>query len=539
MTRLLTLTGPGGCGKTRLAVQVAATASSDYADGVHFVSLAPITELGLVVSTIAQALGVREQGSRPLLDGLQDLLREKQLLLLLDNFEQIISAAPVVVELLVVAPALKVLVTSRASLHLSGEHEFAVPPLSLPDLQDLPPLDRLTHFEAVHLFIERAQAVQSDFALTKENAAAIAAMCHHLDGLPLAIELAAGRIKLFPPQALLPRLRNRLKLLVGGARDLPSRQQTLRGTIAWSYDLLEEPEKRLFRRLAVFVGGCMLETAEAVCNADRGLGVDVLDGVTSLVDKSLLKQEAQADGEPRLLMLETIREFGLERLAESGEAEAMRRQHAAFFLRLSEEAYPKMLSAEQSTWYRRLEVEHDNLRAALRWTLESQEAQMGLRLAGALFAFWRSCNHSREGRSWLEQVLAQPGAKAPTAARAKALFGAGTMAFFQGDFPAARQLLEESVMVGRELGAAGMRNLAHALTTLGHAILLQGDPTTARELAGEGLRLFQEVGEASYTGRFLGSGVQGRGPWRGVGGAFTGRFLKQASDEREKEGERV
>jgi predicted ATPase len=517
MTRLLTLTGPGGCGKTRLAVQVAATASSDYADGVHFVSLAPITELGLVVSTIAQALGVREQGSRPLLDGLQDLLREKQLLLLLDNFEQIISAAPVVVELLVVAPALKVLVTSRASLHLSGEHEFAVPPLSLPDLQDLPPLDRLTHFEAVHLFIERAQAVQSDFALTKENAAAIAAMCHHLDGLPLAIELAAGRIKLFPPQALLPRLRNRLKLLVGGARDLPSRQQTLRGTIAWSYDLLEEPEKRLFRRLAVFVGGCTLETAEAVCNADRGLGVDVLDGVTSLVDKSLLKQEAQADGEPRLLMLETIREFGLERLAESGEAEAMRRQHAAFFLRLSEEAYPKMLSAEQSTWYRRLEVEHDNLRAALRWTLESQEAQMGLRLAGALFAFWRSCNHSREGRSWLEQVLAQPGAKAPTAARAKALFGAGTMAFFQGDFPAARQLLEESVMVGQELGAAGMRNLAHALTTLGHAILLQGDPTTARELAGEDLRLFQEVGEASYTGR----------------------FLKQASDEREKEGERV
>ncbi len=272
MTRLLNLTGAGGSGKTRLAVQVAATVSSDHANGVQFVSLAPITEPGLVVSTIAQALGVREQGSRPLLDSLKDQLQDKQVLLLLDNFEQIVSAAPIVTELLVTAPRLKVLVTSRAALHLSGEHEFVMPPLSLPDLRDLPPLDRLTHFEAVRLFIERAQAVQSDFAITEENAVAIAAMCHQLDGLPLAIELAAGRIKLFPPQALLPRLRNRLKLLVGGARDLPSRQQTLRGTIAWSYDLLEEPEKRLFGRLAVFVGGCTLETAEAVCNADQDLG---------------------------------------------------------------------------------------------------------------------------------------------------------------------------------------------------------------------------------------------------------------------------
>src|SRR6266700_3191525 len=263
MTRLLNLPGAGGSGKPRLAVQVAATVSSDHANGVQFVSLAPITEPGLVVSTIAQALGVREQGSRPLLDSLKDQLQDKQVLLLLDNFEQIVSAAPIVTELLV---------TSRAALHLSGEHEFVMPPLSLPDLRDLPPLDRLTHFEAVRLFIERAQAVQSDFAITEENAVAIAAMCHQLDGLPLAIELAAGRIKLFPPQALLPRLRNRLKLLVGGARDLPSRQQTLRGTIAWSYDLLEEPEKRLFGRLAVFVGGCTLETAEAVCNADQDLG---------------------------------------------------------------------------------------------------------------------------------------------------------------------------------------------------------------------------------------------------------------------------
>ncbi len=494
MTRLLTLTGPGGCGKTRLAVQVASTASSDYADGVHFVSLAPITEPGLFVSTIAQALCVREQGNRPLLDGLQDLLREKQLLLLLDDFEQIISAAPIVVELLVGAPALKVLVTSWASLHLSGEHELEVPPLSLPDLQDLPPLDRLTQYGAVHLFIERAQAVQSDFALTVENATAIAAMCHQLDGLPLAIELAAGRIKLFPPQALLSRLTNRLKLLVGGARDLPSRQQTLRGTIAWSYDLLDEAEKALFRRLAVFVGGCTFEAAEAVCNTHRDLGVDVLDAVAQLVDKSLLRQETQADGEPRLLMLETIREYPLERLAESGEEEAMRRQHAAFFLAMAEEAYPKMRGAETTTWRKRLEVEYDNLRAALRWTLESLEAVMGLRLAGALFGLWR--HHSSEGRSWLEQVLAQPGARRRTAARAMALLVAGAMAFFHGDYPEAQRLLEESISIGREVDPAGRLELANALAILGHVALLQGNLSAAQELAGEGLRLFQKIGEA-------------------------------------------
>jgi len=495
MTRLLTLTGPGGCGKTRLAVHAAAIASPTFEDGVQFVSLAPITDPELVVSTIAQALGVREQGSRPLLDALKDHLRDKQLLLLLDNFEQLVSAAPVVAHLLVAAPHLKVLVTSRASLHLSGEHEFMVPPLSLPDLQEPLPLDWLTQFEAVRLFIERAQAVQSDFALTKENATAIAAICRQLDGLPLAIELAAGRSKLFPPQALLPRLKDRLKLLVGGARDLPLRQQTLRGTIAWSYDLLDKDEKTLFRRLAVFVGGCTLEAAEAVCNADSGLELDVLDGVAQLVDKSLLRQEAEIDGEPRLRMLETIREYGLECLAASGEAEAVRRQHATFFLQLSEKAFPKMHSAEQSTWYNRLETEHDNLRAALRWTLERQEAEMGLRLVGALYRFWRLRNHTREGRSWFEQVLSQPGAQARTILRAAAIRGAGFLAFSQGDFPEAQRLLDESISIGREVGAAGKRNLARALTALAHVALLQGNPGYTRELAEESLRLFQEVGE--------------------------------------------
>jgi predicted ATPase len=508
--RLVTLTGTGGVGKTRLALGAAVAASSDFADGTCFVTLAPLIDPELVLSAIAQALGVREQGSRPLLDGLQDHLREKQLLLLLDNFEQVVSAAPVVAELLVAAPRLHVLVTSRTSLHLSGEHEFVVPPLALPDLRNLPSSDRLMQYGAIRLFVERAQAVHSAFAMTGENAPFIAAICQQVDGLPLAIELAAGRSKLFAPQALLPRLRNRLKLLVGGAQDLPLRQQTLRGTIVWSYDLLEQDEKTLFRRLAVFVGGCTLEAAEAVCNAHADLEIDVLDAVAGLVDKSLLRQEAASDGEPRLLMLETIREYALDRLAASGEAEAVRRQHAIFFLRLSEEAEPKIRSAEQSTWTKRLEAEQDNLRAALRWTLSSQEAEMGLQLVGALLAFWRVSNQDHEGRSWCEQVLAQPGAKAQTAARAKALLAAGAMTMFQGYLPEAQRLLEESIAIGREVGRAAKRNLAHALTVLARVALLQGNLGAARKLAEESVRLFQEVGEAWGTAlalNFLGTAI--------------------------------
>ncbi len=497
--RLVTLTGTGGVGKTRLALGVAAAVNADFADGICFVALAPLIDPGLVLSTIAQALGVQEQGSRPLLEGLQDHLREKQLLLLLDNFEQVVSAAPVVAELLVAAPRLRVLVTSRTSLHLSGEHEFVVPPLALPDLRNLPPPDRLRQYGAIRLFVARAQAAHSAFVMTGENATAIAAICQQLDGLPLAIELAAGRSKLFTPQALLSRLRNRLKLLVGGAQDLPLRQQTLRGTIAWSYDLLGQDEKALFRRLAVFVGGCTLEAAEAVCTAQGDLLIDVLEAVAALVDKSLLRQETQADGQPRLLMLETIREYALERLAASGEAEAVQRQHAIFFLRFSEEAEPKIRGAEHFLWRTRLEVEHDNLRAALRWTLESQEAEMGMQLAFSLVAFWRASNQDREGRNWCEQVLAQPGTSARTAARAMALLAAGAMTMFQGDLPQAQLLLEESIAIGREVGRAAKRTLALALALLAYGALLQGNLGAARELAEEGVRLFREVGEAWGT----------------------------------------
>jgi len=494
--RLLTLTGPGGTGKTRLGLQVAAELSEVFPDGVFFVNLAPVSDPAFVLPAIAQVLDVKELGGYTQLDLLQAFLREKQLLLLLDNFEQVVRAAVPVAELLAACPKLRIVVTSRMTLHVRAEHEFVVPPLVLPDPKRLPDLVAMSHYEAVELFVSRAQVVKPEFQLSNANAPAIAEICARLDGLPLAIELAVARIKLLTPQTLLARLGQQFAVLTGGPHDTPARQQTLRKTIDWSYDLLEEDEKRLFRRLAVFVGGCTLEAAGAVCNADQDLAEDVLDGVARLVDKSLLQQQAEVDGEPRLLLLETIREYALERLEASGEAEAMRRQHATFFLQLSEESFPKMNSAEQSTWFKRLEADHDNLRAALRWTLE-RKPQMGLRLAGVLSSgFWVSCNHESEGRSWLEQVLAQPDAEARTLARAKALRGLGLLAFNQGDFPEAQRLLEESVSISREIGAAGKFDLAGALTTLAFVALLQGNPGDTRELTEESLRLFQELGVA-------------------------------------------
>jgi len=494
--RLMTLTGTGGVGKTRVALAVARALLNEFADGVCLVLLAPVSDPVQVLPTIGQALGLREAGDRPLQDQVQAYLEYRHLLLLLDNFEQLLIASPDLVDLLQACPQLKLLVTSRAVLHVQGEQEYLVRPLALPDLQRLDDLQALSQSAAVTLFLQRAQAHLPDFSLTASNARAIAEICVRLDGLPLAIELAAARSKLLPPQALLERLSQRLALLTSPALDVPARQQTLRNTLAWSYSLLDQTEQMLFRRLAVFVGGCTLEAAEAVCNANQDLGIDVLDVVERLVDKSLLKQETQADGEPRLLLLETIREYALERLIESGEAQALRRQHAIFFLQLAEESEPKLRSAEQSTWRKRLEVEQDNLRAALRWTLGSQEVEMGLWLVGALLAFWRASNQDHEGRSWSEQVLAQPGAGAHIAARAKALLAAGAMTLFQGDLPEAQRLLEESISIGREVGAEGKRNLAQALAARAHVALLQGNFGDAQERAREGLQMYHEVGES-------------------------------------------
>jgi len=355
-TRLLTLTGPGGTGKTRLALQTAADLLDDFPDGIYFVPLATLTAAELFSSAVAETLGVREVGEQPLGETLKDYLHERRLLLLLDNFEQVLRAAPTVTELLGAAPGLKVLVTSRTPLRLYGEKEYAVPPLSVPDVKHLPDLKTLSQYEAVRLFIERAKAAKVDFEVTDESAPAVAEICVRLDGLPLAIELAAARIKMLPPRAMLHRLGSRLKLLTGGARDLPERQRTLRATIEWSYALLDEGEQLLFGRLAVFSGGRTLEAIEAICDAEGDLSVDAFEGVSSLLDKSLLRQEVGPGGEPRFVMLETVHEYAREKLGESAEAEEIKRVHAQYFLTLAEEADPELRGQDQLEWLERLEV---------------------------------------------------------------------------------------------------------------------------------------------------------------------------------------
>jgi predicted ATPase len=355
----------GGVGKTRLGLHIAEELLNDFADGVSFISLAPITNPDLVIPTIAQTLDLKEALDWSPLEHLKAYLREKHCLLLLDNFEQVVAAAPALVELLQACLHLNLLVTSRAVLHISGEHEFPVPPLAVPDLKHLPDSEILSQYAAVALFVQRARAIKPDFRLTSANAPSIAEICIRLDGLPLAIELAAARIKLLSPQALLARLSHRLQVLTGGVRDAPVRQQTLRNTLAWSYDLLTPEEQRLFRRLAVFVDGCTLEAVEAVCEVLGDETGKVFDGVASLMDKSLVQQRAQKDEEPRLMMLETIREFGLESLLASGEIETVQQAYAMYYLTLAETAAPHLTGNQQTVWLARLEHEHLNLRVAL------------------------------------------------------------------------------------------------------------------------------------------------------------------------------
>ncbi len=535
---LLTLTGPGGVGKTRLALQVASNLLDHFIDGVSFVSLASIREPNLVLTAIAQILGVRESAGRALQESLQDYLRDKQLLLVLDNFEQVVTAAPLVGALLIACRRLKVLVTSRATLHLYGEQEFPVPPLALPDGKRLAILEKtpesnVTQSAAIELFCQRASAVKPDFVLIPDNAADVARICISLDGLPLAIELAAARLKLFSPLALLARLQQRLTLLTGGPHDLPARQRTLRDEIAWSYDLLTADEQTLFRRLAVFVGGFTLEAAQAVGNVNKDLAVDVLDGVATLVNQNLLKQMEPSGGEPRFSMLETIHEYGLEQLAASDEAEAIRRYHAIFFLALAETTEPELLGPYRERVLVRLEAELDNLRSALVWSeSDLNRTEIGLRLAGALTWFAHFSNRFSEARGWLVTSLQRT--TEPTAARAKALWGAGLMAIIQGDFLSARTALETSKTLWCNIGdqrglAIALRelclvqnaqrqfvatqqyggesvallravdsqwHLALALDNLGIAVANQGDQMRARLLFQEELALFRVVDDA-------------------------------------------
>ena len=499
--RLLTLTGPGGTGKTRLALQAAADLLDAFPDGVWFVNLAAITDPSLVASTIAATLGVPDLASRSLLDRLKHYLRDRHLLLVVDNFEQVMPAAPLLAELVGTASELKVLVTSRMLLRLYGEHDVAVPPLALPDLKHLPPLERLSQYEAVRLFIERAQAVKPDFTITHENAPAVAELCTRLDGLPLAIELAAARVRFLPPHALLERLGSRLKLLTGGPRDLPARHQTLRNTIDWSYSLLEPGEQTLFARLAVFVGGSTLDAAEAVGNANGDLSIDPFEGAASLVDKHLLQQVEGPAGEPRFVMLETIYEYASERLEASGEAEALRRQHAAYFLDVAETAEPALAGPEQVAWLEQLEMEHANLRAALAWALGTTHSQgtdvaLGMQLAGRLGQFWLRRGHLREGRQWLERAVEQGGTDGAIAAtvRARARYWLARLAQGQGDLRAARTHYEASLALFREVG--DKQGMAQALFALGGiAWFGQGDPVAGQAHMDESLALFREVGD--------------------------------------------
>jgi predicted ATPase/class 3 adenylate cyclase len=458
--RLVTLTGPGGAGKTRLAVHVAADALENFPGGAFFVELAPLIDPSLVVPTLARTLGVPETGRRPLREALGDYLAERQVLLVLDNFEHVLPAATTVGALIATAPRLKVLVTSRSPLHLAAEHEYAVPPLE--------------PAEAVALFTSRAGMVKATFELDHESRGAVEEICGRLDGLPLAVELAAARMKHLSPQALRGRLGHRLQLLTRGPKDVPQRQQTLRATIDWSYDLLDDEEQALFARLAVFAGGCTLEAAEHVCTAN-------LDALASLVDSSLLREEERA-GEVRFAMLDTIREYALERLDATEQGEHVRRAHAEHYLALAERAEPELLGADQAAWLARLDPEHDNFRAVLDWALDAGDTELALRVIGSLRRAWVARGYLTETREWLEAALASSNG-AGDAARAKALYGLGRVALTQGDYVHAVPPLKQSAAVFRELD--DMRGVVYALADLGWIATVRGDHERARSLATE------------------------------------------------------
>jgi predicted ATPase/DNA-binding winged helix-turn-helix (wHTH) protein len=500
--RLLTVTGPGGIGKTRLAVEVASSLIERFPGGIHFVPLSPLSDHGLIASVIVQTLGIREARGKSPLEILKRNLHHYSLcapmLLLLDNFEHLIEAAPIVAELLAMGANLKILVTSRAALHVHGEHEFPVPPLALPDPRSMPPVESLAQFPAVALFVQRALAAKPDFELNRENAPAVTEICARLDGLPLAIELAAARIKVLSPSSMLTRLASRLQLLTGGARDLPHRHQTLRAAMDWSYDLLNAAEQKLFRRLSVFVGGCNLEGVQAVCDTKGDLHLDPLDGMTSMVDKSLAQQVEHVKSESRFVMLETIREYALEKLQASGEEALTKRAQAAYCLVLAEEVTAEQSGAE---WLERFALEHNNFRAALEWLTEIGDADWGLRLGTALFRFWDIREYLAEGRDRLGKLLKLPGAAAPTKARTRALFAAGVLASEQGDYALAETLISESQDIARQLGD----NTAVAVSLNALAVLARdrGNVATSYHLFEECLALWRELNDLKAVARAL------------------------------------
>jgi predicted ATPase len=502
--RLLTITGPGGIGKTRLAIQVASGLIERFPGGIHFVPLSSLRDPELIPSAIVQAMGIRETAGQTPLQILNENLQDPSrgpILLLLDNFEHLMQAAPMVAGLLSLGPNLKILVTSRGALHVYGEHEFPVPPLAMPDSQATPTVSALSQFPAVALFVQRAVAAKPDFELNRENAPAVIEICARLDGLPLAIELAAARVKVLSPSSMLTRLASRLQLLTGGSRDLPQRQQTLRAAMDWSHDLLTPAEQKLFRRLSVFVGGCNLEGVEAVCDPRGDLDVDLLDGMASMVDKSLLQRIERGQGESRFMMLETIREYALEKLEASGEKPLTKRTHAAYCLVLAEEEATEQSGAEVAEWLERLGLEHDNFRAALEWLTETGDAEWGLRLGAALFRYWEMRENFAEGRDRLGKLLKLPGAVARTKARSRALFAAGVLAVEQGDYAATDALIGESLDIARQLD--DKQGIAVCLNALAVNARDRGDIAVARSLFEESLVQWRELDDQKAVARAL------------------------------------
>lgn len=490
-TRLVTLTGPGGSGKTRLSIAAATLLAKDFECGAAFAPLASITDPEHVLDAIAESVGVHESPGMSLRPALLAFLSERSLLLVLDNFEQVPDAATLVAELLDGCPELKVLATSRAVLRIRAEREFPVVPLPIPNRPNHSSLDRLAAVPAVQLFVERTRAVRPNFALTLDNAASVAELCIRLEGLPLAIELAAARSRVLTPQAMLERLGDRLKLLVGGPRDLPERHQTMRAAILWSYDLLSPVEQTLFRRLAIFSGGCTIDSCESICDPEGGLGLDVLEGLDLLVGHSVLSQDEQSEGEPRFRMLETIRELAREQLEASGEAEMIARLHATFYRDLAESYSVLLKGRERKLTVERLRLERDNLRQALSWAISRGDANLALGLVAALDWWFRS-EAPAEGQRWAEAALAADREAKPSAERAAALASVGAMLRVQGNQAGAREWLEDSVATWRKLGDP--LGLAHALALQGWS--LTAHPAEATAALSECITLFRENGSA-------------------------------------------